>query len=150
MRDTLTFIIIAGVFCLFSGCHSEPETPQESLTEEKSDSQAASELSLQDYPDWVLSTPREEGYYFGIGGGDNLAEAKQKALVNTGQQFCVTVKSALFEQDRIQGDRMDRVFTSVDEQLTDHLLRGVKFYDQYEDDKGFCWVLARAPLECSP
>jgi formylglycine-generating enzyme len=153
MRGIPNFIPIAAVLCFFWGCQSAPDKQASEKTQVITSPDAVSSVEVSaprlDCPAWVLSPPREEGYLYGVGGGRDMATAKRKALVNTGQQFSITVKTACYEQSVLQDDQMDRVCRSIDEQLTDHLLKGVKFFDEYRDEQGFCWVMTRAPLECS-
>ena len=60
-----------------------------------------------------------------------------------------SVKIAFYERDLLDGERSNQAFLSIDEQFASQLVRGAKFYDQYENRYGDIWVLTRVPLYCS-
>ena len=99
-------------------------------------------------PEWLANIPHDNNYYFGIGSSDDLSTAKQKAIIDAGQQFSTQVKSVYLEQINENGESLDTVITKLDEQLTDQIVYGAKFVDQYQDIDGFYWVFTRAPLTC--
>ena len=103
---------------------------------------------LSEQPDWLAKVPFEENYYYGIGLSNDLNRAKQKSIINIGQQFSTKVKSAITDNVKNENGNISSIVTKIDEQITDHVVSGAKFVDQFHDDDGNHWVLARAPLTC--
>jgi len=104
--------------------------------------------TLSEQPDWITKMPLEDDYFYGIGLGDNLAEAKQRAIIDVGQQFSIQVKSVLLEQVKEKEDKIETIITKIDEQITSQVVYGAKFIDQYQDKDGIYWILVKAPLSC--
>ena len=44
--------------------------------------------------------------------------------------------------------KTENATTIINKQVTDQIVRGAKFIDEYKDAKGQYWVLSRAPLYC--
>jgi hypothetical protein len=129
--------LFLGVAVLLTGC----------TTPSLEGGDAGKALSV-DLPDWVLSPPAEEGYFFGIGSDFDLGEAKKKSLINIGQQFGSRVRTALYENQIFSGEETESMMAAIDRQFTDHEVVGAKFADQSRDTDGNYWVLTRAPLDC--
>ena len=71
---------------------------------------------------------------------DDLFKAKQ--------QFSTRITSSLEERSASKNGPTETVVTAIDKQVTDQVVYGAKFIDQYQDPQGRYWVLARAPLNC--
>lgn len=104
--------------------------------------------SVTNTAEWISKPPGESGYIFGIGSDSDLVRAKQKALISAGQQFRVSVNSLYMETISSKDSHSESVAVLIDEQVTNHTMNGAKFIDQFNDDHGNHWVLARVPLNC--
>jgi len=107
-----------------------------------------STISEEPEPEWLLRMPLEKDYFYGIGSDLDLSEAKQKSIIDVGQQFSTHVKSAIMEHITDNNGKTETIVSKVDEQITDQIVHGAKFIDQYQDSSGFYWILTRAPLSC--
>jgi len=123
--------------CVSTGEAADPEGAGAALLTEKE------KIAL---PEWFYTPPREEGVIFGIGTAENLSDARQMALVSVGQQFGVSLRSAL--ETRSSTGQDGSAVHQVTEQLSDQRVQGAKFVDQFVDSQGSHWVLARAPINC--
>lgn len=92
-------------------------------------------------PEWISGPPDEEGYFFGIGLDPDLDKAKRKSQVNIAQQISTRIDS------RLELSSTEKYFYSINKQLTDGVINGCKYFDQYYDGTNH-WVLTRAPLNC--
>lgn len=99
-------------------------------------------------PSWIRTPPVEVGYLYGIGVDPDPAQAKQKAIINVGQQFSSRIESTVETKRLSSGTVARRIVATVNEQLCDTSVNGAKFADQYTDDRGRTWILAQAPLDC--
>lgn len=102
---------------------------------------------VTDKPEWLNQMPNEEDFYYAVGIGTDTDEARQKALVALGQQFSVHVNSAVIEQVTTTNSKTEATVNSISEQVTDYVVYGAKFVDQFEEP-GQISILARAPLDC--
>ncbi len=101
-------------------------------------------------PSWLYSPPKEEGYFFGIGCDPDMSEAKEKAFVSIARQFKTTVVSALSTENTFSSSgKEEQILTRVDHQLTDIRVAGAKIFDSYTDSADVCWILVKAPANCS-
>lgn len=132
MLYVLRILSVVIILILFAGCAGKPSEP----------------VLIEGHPEWMRIIPDEEGYYFGIGMDDDLNEAKQKSIIDAGTQFSTQVRTVFLENVRESDGNIETVVKKMDEQLTDQIIYGVKFVDQYQDPKGNHWVLSRAPLSC--
>ena len=149
--------VLTALALLISGCASFQTGPagpsaapgSAATTESLTDSgDAEVTIDLGDHPDWLLLPPVDEGYFFGIGVNENLLKAKQLSILNAGQQFSTRITSFLEERAVAENGKTETMITTIDKQVTDQVVYGAKFIDQYEDPQGRHWVLSRAPLNC--
>ncbi len=133
--------IIFSVSLLFS-CSSDSGA---SASRESDSSAAVAQAS----PGWILHPPREKDYIFGIGCDPDPELAKQRSLINAGQQMGSRIQTSLEEYVREGEGASESLVTSFQTEVTDQSLKGAKFVDQYCDDLGTYWVLSRAPLSCT-
>ncbi len=94
-----------------------------------------------DQPLWLADMPFDENYYYGIGISENLDSAKERSIVDIGQQFSSQVKSVLLENVEEQNNQINSIITSIDKQLTNQVVYGAKFINQYQDKEGNYWIL---------
>jgi len=102
-----------------------------------------------EHPQWLTIPPAEENYFFGIGSDPDITIAKEKSIINAGQQFSVNVSSVLINKTEITQNKHEDSFISISNHVTDLVVKGTKFIDQYQDSKGNYWILSKAPLDCS-
>ena len=144
MRKLYLFICIIITVTILSCCTTaqvEVENPETIADVSEPDTATQKgDIAENSLPEWVLLTPREESYIFGIGCDEDLSTAKQRAILNAGQQFESTIKSVITNKSE------DTYIKN--EQFTDCIVTGTKIFDQYQADNQW-WVLARAPLNCS-
>jgi formylglycine-generating enzyme len=151
MKKLFTFAAALSVFLVLGGCASVAVRVDTDTAVGPSSKAAATEtvsIDLGEHPDWLLLPPIEEGYFFGIGVHDDLFKAKQLSIINAGQQFSTRITSSLEERSASKNGANETVVTAIDKQVTDQVVYGAKFIDQYQDPQGRYWVLARAPLNC--
>ncbi len=133
-------IVILLTALVFAGCAGTPALSSSSPDEN---------LQKAEAPAWLNSPPAEEGYFYGIGCGLDVSEARQKSIVNIGQQYRTHIYSAI-ENSLKRGDTSGKaMLESVNHQMTSQKVVGAKIFDQYTDTGGTCWVLSRAPLDCA-
>lgn len=106
------------------------------------------DLSQTLKPDWMRFLPVDSEFFYGIGISKSLEEAKFKSIIDAGQQFNIQVDSVILESSRTGNNGTKSAIDMMNRQLTDHVVHGIKFIDQYEDEKGNYWILARAPIDC--
>lgn len=99
-------------------------------------------------PEWLTQMPIDKDFFFGIGAGDDPTEARQRAIIDAGQQFSIQVVSVLQDKSVSSNSISEQTVDMLSKQTTDLTMSGVKFIDQYSDEKGMYWVLARAPVNC--
>jgi len=99
-------------------------------------------------PKWMKSIPVSPDFLYGIGSSTDLTEAKQKSIIDAGQQFSMQVKSVFQEETTIRNGTTKTVVSKIDELLTDQVVYGAKFIDQFQDEEGYHWVLTKAPMVC--
>lgn len=92
--------------------------------------------------------PLENNYFYGIGTDPDPAKAREKSIIDAGQQFSTQVKSVFTETTRDQGDGLETVTSKIDQLITDQTIYGIKFIDQYTDPENMYWVLSKVPLSC--
>lgn len=99
-------------------------------------------------PKWLMNPPIEEGYFYGLGIDESQEKARAKSIINIGQQFSSGISSVVEEITIEKDGKTENATTIINKQVTDQIVRGAKFIDEYKDAKGQYWVLSRAPLYC--
>ena len=108
----------------------------------------SAELSTDLEPAWLSTPPAEAQFVYGIGVDPDPAAAKQKAIVNVGQQLSSRITATVETGRLASGTDVRTILSTVNRQLTAAEVVGAKFADQYLDGKGRTWILSRAPLDC--
>lgn len=155
MNKYILSLWLLSLVVFLTGCSSTPEPTASHYVEPEEEIETLENLELlsrkerPDYPQWIFLPPEEEGYLYGVGSDSQLDLAKAKSLVSVGQQFDTRVRSVLVEKSVSGGSKEETsTVSSISEQVTDQALTGAKYFDQYIDDDGQHWVLARAPYDC--
>lgn len=133
MKKQLLYLILL-ISLLGIACQSKPKDSQDGTNQVK--------------PQWITSPPLENDFFYGVGTGETPAEARQRAVIDAGQQFSVQVKST-FQESTIEGESFkDETVNQICNLSTDMTVYGIKFTDQYVDRDGMYWVLSKAPVSC--
>ena len=144
MKIKQIYIISIAILLIFSGC----TTPV--IEDSESDPVLENEIQKEEQPApyWLLNPPVEDNALFGIGIDFDLQKAKARSIINVGQQYGVQINSVLEEKIIETEEGSETVISSINSQITEQVVKGAKFVDQYQDTNKRYWVLTCAPVDC--
>lgn len=102
--------------------------------------------SLFASPKWFDEIPQQQGFFIGVGIGDNIAEAKQAAMADIGNTLYSNVSSSIANKVSVQNENIKTEFLSNKLVSSENVLLPTVSWQKLENDDDIYYAMAKVSI----